>query len=168
MSTATPGSVKPVLVLGLGNLLLSDDGFGPTLLERLRNTRQEDAQVEYVDGGTMGLGLLSLLSGRSAVLLLDAFCSNQAPGTLLVKSNIEWNEVGAVKGRSAHEGNAAGLLAVAALTGDLPGRIAVIGVEPELFATGIGLSPSVLATLDQAEAQAKLLIEELTGATLCV
>ncbi len=168
MLTTTPGSVKPVLVLGLGNLLLTDDGFGPTLLERLRNTQQEDSQVEYVDGGTMGLGLLSLLSGRSAVLLLDAFCANQTPGTLLVKPNIEWNEVGAVKGRSAHEGNAAGLLAVAALTGDLPGRIAVIGVEPELFATGIGLSPSVLETLDEAELQAKLLIEELTGAALCV
>jgi Ni,Fe-hydrogenase maturation factor len=87
---------------------------------------------------------------------------------LLVKPNIEWNEVGAVKGRSAHEGNAAGLLAVAALTGDLPGRIAVIGVEPELFTTGIGLSPSVVKTLDEAEIQAKALIEELTGAAICV
>ncbi len=115
MSTATPGSVKPILVLGLGNLLLTDDGFGPTLLERLRNSQQEDRHVEYVDGGTMGLGLLSLLSGRTAVILLDAFCSSQPPGTLVVKRNIEWNEVGAVKGRSAHEGNAAGLLAVAAL-----------------------------------------------------
>lgn len=168
MSTVNPGSVKPVLVLGLGNLLLTDDGFGPTLLERLRNSRGEDPQVEYVDGGTMGLGLLSLLSGRSAVILLDAFCANQAPGTLLVKPDIEWNEVGAVKGRSAHEGNAAGLLAVAALTGDLPSRIAVIGVEPEHFATGIGLSASVNASLDEAENQARLLIEELTGAALCV
>jgi hydrogenase maturation protease len=168
MPTTTPGLVKPVLVLGLGNLLLTDDGFGPTLLERLRNGRQEDPQVDYVDGGTMGLGLLSLLSGRSAVLILDAFCANQRPGTLLVKPNIEWNEVGAIKGRSAHEGNAAGLLAVAALTGDLPGRIAVIGVEPELFSTGIGLSRPLLETLDEAEMQAKALIEELTGAVACV
>jgi hydrogenase maturation protease len=168
MLTAKPGSVKPVLVLGLGNLLLTDDGFGPALVERLRVHQNSFPDVEFVDGGTMGLGLLSLLTARRAVLFLDAFCAGQTPGSLVVRRDIQWNEVGAVKGRSAHEGNAGGLLAVAALTGDLPDRLAVIGIEPAQIATGIGLSPVVNAALDEAEKQALQLIGELLEVPLCV
>ncbi len=168
MPTARPGSVKPVLVLGLGNVLLTDDGFGPTLLERLRRRSAAGAKVEFVDGGTMGLGLLSLLAERRCLLILDAFRAGRPAGTLMVERNFEWQQAGKVLGRSAHDGNAAGLLAVATLTGDLPPRLALVGVEPQTLDTGVGLSDTVEAQLPEAEREAWRLIEELVELSVCV
>ncbi|MBY0502439.1 MAG: hydrogenase maturation protease [Bryobacteraceae bacterium] len=168
MSTAIPGSVRPILVLGLGNLLLMDDGFGPALVERLRTRVETDGLVELVDGGTMGMGLLGLLDGRRAVILLDAFRSGSPAGTLSVYKDFRWPAAGPASGRSAHEGNAASLLAAAALTGDLPEQLCVIGIEPAVIATGIGLSTPVAERLAEAEMLACQLIEELREAPACV
>lgn len=163
-----PGSVKPVLVLGLGNVLLRDDGFGPLLVERLVARFGEEEDVEFVDGGTIGLGLLSVMAEREAVLILDAFRTGQAPGTLVEKRQFAAEEAGPMPGRSAHEGNAAGLLAVAALTGDLPGRLAVLGVEPGEIATGMGLSTAVEAVMDEAEERAVAMMRALREERVCV
>jgi hydrogenase maturation protease len=76
-------------------------------------------------------------------------------------------KAGSLRGRSAHESNAASLLAVAAFTGDLPQRIGVIGIEPAEIATGMGLSPVVAARLDEAVGQAVELIDEIVGARVC-
>lgn len=161
MSTATLGLVKPLLVLGLGNLLLGDDGFGPHLAARLQGSYSEDPFVEVVDGGTIGLGLLSLFSGRKAIILLDAFHSGLPPGSLSIHRDFLPEEAGSSKGRTAHDGNAASLLAVAALSGDLPPRLALVGVEPFAIETGIGLSAPVQASLPQAEIQAQQLIQSI-------
>lgn len=168
MWIARPGSVKPILVLGLGNVLLQDDGFGPTLVDHLRQTWPNDDDIDFVDGGTVGLGLLSLFAERQAIVILDAFATGQPPGTVVVVEDLPWDEAGSAPGRSAHEGNAAALLAVAALTGDLPPRLSVIGVEPERIATGLGLSPTVAAALPEAERQSRRLLQTLLGAVLCV
>lgn len=167
MPTAKPGLVKPILVLGLGNVLLKDDGFGPTLLDRLRTRYTCADEIEFVDGGTIGLGLLNQLSGRSAVLILDAFRTGQPAGTVIVRKHFNTSEAGSQSGRSAHEGNAASLLAVAAFTGDLPERLAVIGVEPDEIATGLGLSAVVESSLAEAEQAALAVIDELLEAAVC-
>ena len=167
MPIVQPGSVKPVLVLGLGNMLLRDDGFGLVLLERLRHRYAASSEMEFVDGGTMGLGLLSLFEGRKAIVILDAFRTGQPAGTVVVRPDFNAIEAGIQTGRSAHEGNAAGLLAVAAFTGDLPERMAVIGVEPADISTGVGLSFVVEQSLDSAEQQAQQVIAELVGSVLC-
>ncbi len=168
MKTARAGSVKPILVLGLGNILLRDDGFGPTLVERLRAKMPEDEDVEFADGGTIGLGLLKLLAEREAVLLLDAFRAGLDPGELVVRDRFDPTEAGPTPGRSAHEGNAAALLGVAAFTGDLPRRLAVIGVEPGEIVTGWGLTAEVEESLERAEREALRLIAEMREACSCV
>lgn len=168
MSIAIPGSVRPILVLGLGNLLLMDDGFGPALVERLRRRTQDDEAVELIDGGTLGLGLLGLLGGRRAVLLLDAFRSGTAAGTLTIHRDFRPVEAGPLPGRSAHEGNAASLLAAAALTGDLPERLCVIGIEPGQIETGVGFSAAVASRLAEAEDAALRLIDDLRELPTCV
>ncbi|MHC4948648.1 MAG: hydrogenase maturation protease [Planctomycetota bacterium] len=74
----------PVLVLGLGNLLLRDDGVGLTLLARLRDEHAALPGVEWLDGGTQGLALLGRLAGRRGLLVLDAVALGDAPGTVHV------------------------------------------------------------------------------------
>lgn len=168
MRIATHGLVKPVLVLGLGNTLLTDDGFGPVVIERLHEHFGCASEVELVDGGTIGLGLLTLLAGREALVIVDAFRAGEEPGTVMVFDAFDPLKAGSLRGRSAHESNAASLLAVAAFTGDLPQRIGVIGIEPAEIATGMGLSPVVAARLDEAVGQAVELIDEIVGARVCV
>lgn len=168
MQTAKHGSVKPVLVLGLGNVLLKDDGFGPALLNRVSPKFQDRDEVEFLDGGTIGLGLLHQLSGRSAVVIFDAFRSGRPPGSVVVHKQFDPLEAGFGGGRTAHEGSASGLLAVAALTGDLPERIAVVGIEPAELSTGEGLSPQAAAGLREAEVEAESLIEGLLRRAVCV
>jgi hydrogenase maturation protease len=156
-----------VLILGLGNLLLSDDGVGLRLLEELTSAKAAawGDQVEFLDGGTQGLGLMSEIGGRRAVVILDAVGAGTEPGTvhLLRSSESGLIDFGAGQFRSttAHEGNARELIATAALLGDSPEQLFVVGVEPEQVKTGIGLSASVEGAVGQAVARAAGVVEEL-------
>ena len=145
--TKTDGSPAPVLVLALGNLLLEDDGIGIELLRGVE-AAGDDARVEFVDGGTQGIALGAALAGREAVLLLDAVRLGAAPGT--VHHLREPLRCAPPRGDSAHGANAGELLATAALLGDLPARVEVLGIEPASTRTGIGLSPQVAAAVPTA------------------
>ncbi len=153
-------AIRPaVLVLGLGNPLLGDDGVGLALLAEL--ARGQDAwggSVEFIDGGTLGLGLLGHISGRRALIVLDAVKLGKAPGTVHVLR--EWK--GAVPHPStAHESNAAELLGIAALLGELPDHIRIIGIEPDRVAVEMGLSDDVINALSEALDEARVAIREL-------
>ena len=150
----------PVLVLGLGNLLLGDDACGLRLLEEL-SSQFAGPGVEFLDGGTMGLSLLGRLEERSAVLILDAIGLGAAPGTVHVLREPELAALRARRASSAHEGNALELLeAMLLLNGALP-RIAVVGIEPEIVRTGASLSPTVERAIPQALERARQVLSEM-------
>ncbi|MBI5434379.1 MAG: hydrogenase maturation protease [Planctomycetes bacterium] len=146
------GGRAPILVLGVGNALLQDDGVGPALIELLRATRGADPRVELVDGGTLGLALLGWIEHRGALLVLDAVEVGAAPGTVHVIERPL--DRGAARGIGAHGGNAASLLGTAALLGVLPHQVLVIGVEPRSIRTGTELDPVVARALPRAAALA--------------
>jgi len=163
----TAGSAEgraPVLVLGLGNPLLADDGVGLELLRRLGAEPfwPPDA-VELLDGGTQGIALLPHLEGRRALLVLDAVALGASPGTVHVLPGAR--VPAAPRGLGAHEGNAAELLAAATLTGDLPETVAVVGVEPAVIRTHEGLSPAVEAALPGALDAARGSLRRMLAAT---
>lgn len=159
--TSTPA---PVLILGLGNILLGDDGVGPALLERMHELYSGIAEVECMDGGTQGLALLGHLAERKALVLLDAFSAGKSPGEILVLSKSDILTTGGARSTTAHEGNAGELLAVAHLIGELPEQVFLVGVEPERLRTEIGLSSAVTAALPSATVRAREIVEEiLTG-----
>ena len=82
-STEEDRGAAPVLVLAVGNILLGDDGCGQRVLAELATVRARwGSAVELVDGGTQGMALLGLLSGRRAVVVLDAVRLGAAPGTV--------------------------------------------------------------------------------------
>ena len=150
-----PESRAPVLVLGLGNLLLQDDGVGLRLLELVAAAAAwNDDEIEFVDGGTQGLALLGYLPGRKLTLVLDAVGLGEAPGTVHQLRGAEIEKLRAHRSTSAHEGNALELLATAQLLGDEPDELVIIGIEPEHVRTGVGLSEAVSAQVAEAAALA--------------
>jgi hydrogenase maturation protease len=156
-------SVSPVLVLGLGNILLGDDGVGPALVQEVEHLYRNVPVVECVDGGTQGMALLDYLSGREAVVILDAFASQRGAGTVSV---LEGDEVMNARGPSsttAHEGNAGELLAAAALVDSLPERIFLVGIEPESLRTHLGLSEPVRNSLPRALARTCVVIDQVVS-----
>lgn len=145
------GSVAPVLVLAIGNILLGDDGVGQRLLAELGHlSARWSGAVELVDGGTQGMALLGFLTGRRAVVLLDAVAVGAAPGTVhrLRKAEVFAAAPGA--GMTTHEASAVELLRAAALVGELPDEVVVVGVEPANLETGVGLSEVVEASVPAA------------------
>jgi len=151
--------VAPVLVLGLGNLLLKDDGVGLELLRQLE-APDGDGTVEYVDGGTQGVALLGHVCGRRALLVLDAVSLGQTPPgrVAVVRDPLEHPTA---QGVGPHGANASGLLASAQLLGELPPHAVVVGVCPVELETGIGLSDRVRAALPEALASAEQVLAEL-------
>jgi hydrogenase maturation protease len=159
MNGSAENSPAPVLVLGLGNLLLGDDALGLRLLAGLSSSCSFGDAVDFVDGGTQGLALLGALDHRSAILVLDAVKLGCAPGTVYVLDEREIEEFGARHAATAHEGNALELFATAKLLGAHWHELRLVGIEPEHVATGIGLSPAVEKALPLALYDARQLVQ---------
>ena len=136
----------PLLILGLGNVLLEDDGVGGAAVSRLLDRFEPPAGVRVFDGGTLGLSLLPYLEAADAVILVDAVRSDDAPGTVI---RLDGDEVGpAVASRlSPHQVGVADLLDGARWVGRYPGRVVLLGLTPASMELAIGLSPLVRASL---------------------
>ncbi|MDP3000913.1 MAG: hydrogenase maturation protease [Bryobacterales bacterium] len=140
----------PILVLGIGNTLLMDDGVGVRLVEEFRRLGTLPAdEVEFLDGGTQGLSLLGRLAGRRALVILDAVKLGAAPGTVHCLT-LEQALYSGSRPATDDEGNAGELLRMAMMLGDLPDRVAVIGVEAASLETGLGLSEPVRQAMPAA------------------
>lgn len=140
----------PILVLGVGNQLLTDDGVGLELLRLVQAQRAGLDIVEFVDGGTQGLALLGVLDGRSHLLILDAISAradSPSPGAI---HDIDAGVGRATRSTSAHGSSVNELLGVAKLMGATPAEVRLVGIEPEVVKTGIGLSDSVRKAVPEA------------------
>ncbi len=152
MIAGSPSTRAPILVLGLGNLLLQDDGVGLRLVEELRREARLGEQCEFVDGGTQGIALLGYLEGRRRAVILDAVALGAPPGTVHV---LDGAALRASRAATAHEPGGLELLALAEWLGQMPEEVTIIGIEPERARTGIGLSKPVEEALPVALARAQ-------------
>jgi hydrogenase maturation protease len=151
---AVPAPPAGVLVLGIGNVLWADEGFGVRAVETLHQRYRTPAHVSVVDGGTQGLYLLDYICAADRVLVLDAIDYKLAPGTLRVFRDADvpvWSDTV----MSLHQASFMELLSLARLRGRFPEKITLIGVQPDVLDDlGGSLSPLVRARLDEAVALA--------------
>ena len=141
-------------VLGIGNVLWADEGFGVRAVEALNAAFAFPDGVELQDGGTLGLALFDAVASARRVLVLDAVDFNLPPGTIKVLRDAEVPAWGAVK-LSPHQTGFNEVLALAAIKGCYPDAITVIGVQPvELSDFGGSLREPVRARLPEAVALA--------------
>jgi hydrogenase maturation protease len=136
----------PLLVLGLGNVLLEDDGVGAAAVSLLLDRFQAPAGVRVLDGGTLGLSLLPYLQSADAVILVDAVRADGAPGTVV---RLDGEDVApAVATRlSPHQVGVADLLDGARWLEQYPRRVVLVGLIPASMELAVGLSPLVHASL---------------------
>jgi len=148
------------LVLGLGNILLGDEGVGVRVVERLLEQYDFPEGVRVMDGGTLGLDLLPYVEDASRLLVVDAVQARKPPGTLVRMTGDEIPVFLDASKVSPHQEGLQDLLAVAVLKGYLPGEVVLWGVQVESLGVGLDLSEAVA---DQVEALAGKVLSELAG-----
>jgi hydrogenase maturation protease len=148
------GSIN-TLVLGIGNILWADEGFGVRAVAALNAGWRLPDEVILMDGGTQGLYLLPHVQAARRVLVLDAIDYGLAPGTLRVLRDDEIPGEAAAGKLSPHQASFQEVMFLARLAGRVPEQAAVIGVQPETLADfGGSLSDTVRARLPDAIAAA--------------
>jgi hydrogenase maturation protease len=149
-----PGCHAPVdslLVLGIGNVLWADEGFGVRCVEALQAGWDFAAHVGLVDGGTQGLYLLPMVKSATRLLILDAIDYGLEPGTLKLVENDEVPRFLGARKMSLHQTGFQEVLMLAQLTNSYPQEVLLIGCQPEeLEDYGGSLRPRVKAALEAA------------------
>jgi hydrogenase maturation protease len=147
------------LILGVGNLLVSDDGVGVRVVERLATAYDLPEGVQTLDGGTLGLDLLYYLQGVEHLLIIDALEMDEEPGTL---RRMQGDDVPAFLSArmSPHHIGVPDMLAVAKLMDLYPQHVVLWGVQPGSLEMGLELSPAVANQVDVLVEKA---LEEMAG-----
>jgi hydrogenase maturation protease len=131
-----------VLVLGLGNVLLGDDGVGPLALARLERDYGIPPGVRLAEGGTLGLALLDEIAEAEHLILVDAVATEEPPGTLVRLDGQAVTD--AVRDRlSVHQVGVADLLDAARLIGRYPASVVLLGIVPGRIGLSVTRTPAV-------------------------
>lgn len=143
-----------ILVIGVGNILLRDEGVGVRVARELHRLAASGhvalpPATRVVDGGTLGLDLLPLIEDSRALLMIDAVELGGPPGTVRVLRADELH--GALAGHvSPHQVGIGDLLAAARLMGTLPDAVALVAIQPAEIAIGLELTDAVEAAVPAA------------------
>ena len=131
-----------IAVFGIGNILLSDDGVGVHIVNRLKDEYTLPDNVELIDGGTKGLDLLPLFENRDRVLFIDAANFKKEPGTIDI---VEGDKIPAFLSAklSVHQIGLPDMLFAATLMEIMPEEICLVGIQPESMETRIEMSDIV-------------------------
>lgn len=148
-----------VLVLGIGNLVMTDDGVGVVVVQRLQREYRLPAYVDVMDGGTLGLDILPRLEGIGRLIVVDAVETGGEPGTC---TRLAGDEIPlALETKiSPHQMGLKDLLTVARLMGHAPSEMVLVGVQPDSIEMGTDLTPAVAAQVDTMLAA---VVDELRG-----
>ena len=140
-----------IVVLGIGNVLWADEGFGVRCVEALQRQWTFGPQVRLVDGGTQGLYLIQHVQAARKLLIFDAIDYGLAPGTLKLVENDEVPRFLGAKKMSLHQTGFQEVLTLAQLTEQYPQEVLLVGCQPqELEDYGGSLRPVVKLALEDA------------------
>lgn len=144
---------RRVVVLGIGNTILSDEGVGVHAAEALRALYTLPPGVEVIDGGTAGMELLEALSCVDLLLVLDAVQARRTPGSVLCLVGDEVPVFFRSK-LSPHQVSICDVLASLDFCGQAPRDLVLVGVEPESLELGLEMTPTVARSMPDMLAQA--------------
>lgn len=131
-----------IAVLGIGNVLLSDEGIGVHVVNKLKDEYEFPETVKLIDGGTMGLDLLPFLEGNDKVLIIDAVDFRKEPGTI---DTITGDDIPRFLNSklSVHQIGLPDMLFAARLMGSTPLEMCLVGIQPKSMEAGTALSEEI-------------------------
>ena len=152
MSTTEKPVLPRVVVIGLGNPIMGDDGLGLAVLEHLQSAYAFPPQVELVDGGTWGMNLLPVIEDADELILIDAINAGVPPGTFVRLEHHQLPRYLATK-ISPHQVDLRDVLALAELRGTLPPDTVALGLQPASVEMRASLSEQLRAAVPELAEQ---------------
>ncbi|SMC82364.1 HyaD/HybD family hydrogenase maturation endopeptidase [Sporomusa malonica] len=144
--------MEKIIVLGVGNILMQDEGFGVRVVEELTRRYAFPDNVQVLDGGTLGMELLRFIAGADRLLIIDAVNGGCAPGEFYQFANEEVKAYFRDK-VSMHELGIQDVLAALELIEEPVKEVVVLGIQPAVIDVGLELSEIVQPGVDKAAAK---------------
>jgi len=142
-------SGKNVVVLGLGNLLMSDEGIGVRLVQQLCRSADEFTAVDFVDAGTGGFTILHRIQGKGKAIVIDCACMGEPPGTIKKFTPSEVVSTRTITDLSSHGADLLGIIDLACQIDQCPDEIIIFGIEPQVVKPGCELSKILADKFDE-------------------
>jgi hydrogenase maturation protease len=156
-TTPRKSDQRPIrlVVLGIGNTLMCDDGSGIHVVHALQSQQQDsplpEADVELLDGGTLGYLLIDRISDVDGMIIVDSANLGQAPGSVRVMADTEIDRfLDDNASSSVHEVGLIDLLQMMTLNNEAPRLRALVGIQPAMIGWGTEMSPAVAASIPVA------------------
>ena len=140
---------KPVVVLGLGNPLMGDEGVGVRVIDILQSEAQSYPNAEFIDAGTGGLSILHMISGRQKAIIIDCALMGDKPGTVRTFGPDDVNTTKKLAHQSLHEADIIKIIEMAKQLGEGPDEVLFIGIEPESITERLSLSDTLENRTDE-------------------
>ncbi|MGA1979850.1 MAG: HyaD/HybD family hydrogenase maturation endopeptidase [Sedimentisphaerales bacterium] len=140
---------KAVIVIGLGNTLMSDEGAGVRVVQRLSDFAGEFPLVDFVDAGTGGMSILHLIRGKDKAIFIDCTKMGKEPGDIKKFTPQEIKSIKVLAHQSLHEADFIKIINMAYKLGQCPAEIIIFGIEPQSVKPGCELSKTLADRIDE-------------------
>ena len=154
---------RTIAIVGVGNLLLSDDGVGIHAVRVLRRNSRVRSMARLIDGGAVGTNLLAEVCGCERLLIVDAVDAGLPPGHT-IWMDFSGPDPQKIDTRNAHQSGIPGLLDDLRLLGMAPRQVILVGVQPAAMGLGTQLSPQVASALPVVSAEVVRQLDRWTSA----
>ncbi len=138
-----------MLVLGLGNPLMADEGIGEFIIDKLLEKKDSYSNIDFINAGTGGMAILRLIADRKKVIIVDCAYMDKTPGTILKFEPKEVQSVKKLLHYSLHETDILKIIDLAGQLGQCPDEIVIFGIEPEKIELRQGLSQTLQKKTDE-------------------
>ena len=140
---------KAVIVIGLGNTLMSDEGLGVHVVQRLSDFADKFPQVDFTDAGTGGVSILHLISGKDKAIFIDCAKMGEKSGAIKKFTLREIKSTKVLSHQSLHEVDLIKIIEMAGRLGQCPADIIIFGIEPQSVEPGRELSETLADRLNE-------------------
>ncbi|MFC1979615.1 hydrogenase maturation protease [Chloroflexota bacterium] len=151
---------KEIVIGGLGNLLMTDEGIGICVVRESMVRAKHFPEVDFVELGSSVIGVVHAIAGRRKAILIDCVWMGEPAGTIRRFSPDEVVSTKAMAHFSLHEGDVLGALELSRKLGEYPEEVAIFGIQPESIVLGDSLSSTLRERLDN---YVEMILRELNG-----
>jgi hydrogenase maturation protease len=140
---------KDTVVLGLGNILMSDEGIGVYIIERLQKQAAKFPSAEFIDAGTGGMNVLHLIANRKKAVIVDCAIMGTKPGTIKRFTPDDVKSVKNISHLSLHDVDILKVLELSKQLGECPCEVIIFGIEPAKIEQGGKTSAALAAKINE-------------------